>query len=98
MVVDQTAGGKPVGVVRLVILPEKLKLTRLAVRKEYRKYGLGRRLVQALETYVRSHAAGPGETDLKRLVKIVDGKAVVQIKIHSQVSGDEKDACKCILC
>ncbi|WOO82017.1 putative protein YyaT [Vanrija pseudolonga] len=70
---------KPVGTVRLI--PAKAKLTRLAVLKDYRKYGLGKQLVNALEGYVVSH---PDE--MTGQVKVgADGKKRVQIKIHSQV-------------
>lgn len=78
LVLDDTTN-KPVGTVRLV--PKKGKLTRLAVLKDYRKYGLGKTLVQALE----AHVAAGGE-DVQHLIHEVDGKKVATVKIHSQVS------------
>ncbi|KAL1412706.1 hypothetical protein Q8F55_000453 [Vanrija albida] len=70
---------KPVGTVRLV--PAKGKLTRLAVLAAYRKFGLGRQLVQQLEAYVRAHPDA-----LRSQVKVgADGREYVQIKIHSQI-------------
>lgn len=70
---------KPVGTVRFV--PKKGKLTRLAVLKDYRKYGLGKELVRALEEHVAA-----GEEDVKHLIHEKDGKKVATVKIHSQVS------------
>lgn len=77
LVVDADAG-TPVGTVRFV--PQKGKLTRLAVLQAYRKYGLGKQLVRALEEY----AAAGGE-DVQHLVHEADGRRVVTVKIHSQV-------------
>lgn len=69
-------GQQGVGTIRLV--PSKGKLTRLAVLKSHRSYGLGRDLVNALEDYVKSH---PGEF----AVREEEGRRLVKIKIHSQV-------------
>lgn len=77
------AEGKAVGTVRLVALPTKVKLTRLAIEKDYRKYGLGRVLVRALEEFVANNST---REDFAPHVKEVDGKKVITIKIHSQVS------------
>lgn len=77
------AEGKAVGTVRLVALPTKVKLTRLAIEKDYRKYGLGRVLVRALEEFVANNST---REDFAPHVKEVDGKKVITVKIHSQVS------------
>jgi GNAT superfamily N-acetyltransferase len=50
---------QPIGTIRGYQVPGKMdtyKLTRLAVTKEYRKYGFGRKLVEALHQWIRSHA------------------------------------------
>jgi GNAT superfamily N-acetyltransferase len=64
--------------VRLV--PARGKLTRLAVLASYRKYGLGRVLVRALEEHVAAH---PKEM---KYVRVEGGRTLVNVKIHSQVS------------
>lgn len=68
--------GVPAGTIRLVTA--KGKLTRLAVLKEYRKFGLGRVLVRALEDWVSEHRTEAG------------GGVV---KIHSQVGGRVRGDC-----
>lgn len=78
LVLDDDDAGKPVGTVRFV--PKKGKLTRLAVLKEYRQYGLGRLLVEALEGHVTA-----GGDDVRHLVHDGAEGPVVTVKIHSQV-------------
>jgi len=78
LVRDTTNNNLGVGTIRLV--PARGKLTRLAVLKAYRSFGLGRVLVRALEEYVASHPR-----DMK-YVREDNGKTLVKVKIHSQVS------------
>lgn len=53
-----TPSMEPIGTIRGYLVPgstDTYKLTRLAVTKEYRKYGFGRKLVEALHQWIRSH-------------------------------------------
>ncbi|WVF69861.1 hypothetical protein IAT40_004642 [Kwoniella sp. CBS 6097] len=73
---------KPIGTIRFV--PTKGKLTRLALDKEYRKYGFGKVLVQGMEDYILQ------EGNAGRLDKLVEdkdkeGKRVIRVKCHSQI-------------
>jgi hypothetical protein len=55
-----TPSMQPIGTIRGYLVPGKTdtyKLTRLAIIKEYRKYGFGRKLVEALHQWIKSHAA-----------------------------------------
>ncbi|KAF9448239.1 acyl-CoA N-acyltransferase, partial [Macrolepiota fuliginosa MF-IS2] len=52
---------KPIGTIRGYVVPgttDTYKLTRLAILKEYRKYGFGRELVEALHTWIKAHSSG----------------------------------------
>lgn len=52
---------KPIGTIRGYQVPgttDTYKLTRLALLKEYRQYGLGRKLVEALHDWIKAHATG----------------------------------------
>ncbi|WVR04502.1 hypothetical protein IAU60_001506 [Kwoniella sp. DSM 27419] len=77
---DGLTTDKPIGTIRFV--PEKGKLTRLALDKEYRKYGFGAVLVRGLEDWVTS--AGK-EGKLDHLVVQRDGRRVIRVKSHSQI-------------
>jgi GNAT superfamily N-acetyltransferase len=77
LVRDTNNDNKGVGVIRLV--PARGKLTRLAVLKPYRTFGLGKVLVRALEEYAAAHPQ-----DMKYLREEGD-RTFVRIKIHSQV-------------
>ncbi|OCF37474.1 hypothetical protein I317_03848 [Kwoniella heveanensis CBS 569] len=72
---------KPIGTIRFV--PTKGKLTRLALDKDYRKYGFGKVLVQGMEDYILQ------EGNAERLEKLVEvregGKKVIRVKCHSQI-------------
>ncbi|KAF5364331.1 hypothetical protein D9756_000180 [Leucocoprinus leucothites] len=49
----------PIGTIRGYLVPgttDTYKLTRLAILKEYRQYGFGRKLVDALHDWAKSHA------------------------------------------
>ncbi|KAJ3560293.1 hypothetical protein NP233_g10934 [Leucocoprinus birnbaumii] len=49
----------PIGTIRAYLVPgtaDTYKLTRLALLKDYRKYGFGRELVHAFHDWVKSHA------------------------------------------
>ncbi|KAK8846810.1 hypothetical protein IAR55_005898 [Kwoniella newhampshirensis] len=77
---SSTTTEKPIGTIRFV--PELGKLTRLAVLKEYRQYGLGRLLVEEMEKWVKNNA----ETEaLKDLIKDIGGLGAIKIKCHSQI-------------
>ncbi|WVQ97907.1 hypothetical protein IAU59_005024 [Kwoniella sp. CBS 9459] len=78
---DTDTTDKPIGTIRFV--PTKGKLTRLAVDKEYRKYGFGKVLVQGMEDYIlRKGNAGR----LEKLVEQKDGgERVIRVKCHSQI-------------
>ncbi|ODN98047.1 hypothetical protein I350_07689 [Cryptococcus amylolentus CBS 6273] len=77
-----TAGGTteyPIGTIRFV--PGKNKLTRLAVQKEYRQYGFGKVLVEALETFVKENAV---KQNLGAVYE-EGGKKWIDINCHSQL-------------
>ncbi len=64
---------RPVGTIRASRGRGYYKLSRLAVLRDYRKYGLGRELVQAVHDWVRRDAQAAGLT------------GVVKIRCHSQI-------------
>ncbi|WVQ84096.1 hypothetical protein IAT38_006241 [Cryptococcus sp. DSM 104549] len=70
---------KPIGTIRFV--PGKSKLTRLALDKEYRKFGFGKVLVQGMEDWVAENAVK------EKLGEVVEeeGKRWLKIKCHSQL-------------
>jgi GNAT superfamily N-acetyltransferase len=72
---------KPLGTIRLV--PKTGKIGRLVVAKEYRKYGFGRVLVEAVDEYIK----GLNGDRLRAFETLseVDGKQVVKLALHSQV-------------
>lgn len=64
---------RPIGTIRASKGSGYYKLSRLAVLSDYRKYGLGKELVQALHDWVRRDAKAAGLT------------GVVKIRCHSQI-------------
>ena len=72
---------KPIGTIRWTA--SEGKVSRLVVAKEYRRYGFGRVLMDA----VNEHIAGSGVTeDLNGIVEEKEGIRVVKVKMHAQVS------------
>lgn len=73
---------KPIGTIRLV--PRLGKVSRLVVAKEYRQYGFGRVLVEAVDDYVK----GLQGDRLKAFGTVEDSEKGKSIKLalHSQVS------------
>ncbi|KAK4689805.1 hypothetical protein P7C73_g281, partial [Tremellales sp. Uapishka_1] len=69
----------PIGTIRYT--PSKSKLGRLALSAEYRKYGFGRILVDALENHVKGGADGK----VGDLVQEKEGKRVIDIRANAQV-------------
>ncbi|WWC87083.1 uncharacterized protein L201_001969 [Kwoniella dendrophila CBS 6074] len=70
---------KAIGTIRYV--PTLSKLTRLAIHKEYRKYGFGRVLVDGMHEWIKQNA-------LNEKLNVTDdkeGKQVVKVKCHSQI-------------
>lgn len=78
---------KPIGTIRLY--PKLGKVSRLVVDKEYRQYGFGRVLVEAVDEYVK----GLSGDRLKAFgtVEEVEGKKVVKLALHSQASLQDSD-------
>lgn len=70
---------KPIGTIRFV--PGKSKLTRLAILKDYRKFGFGRVLVEGMENFVRQNAV---KQSLGKIIEEQGGRWI-NIKCHSQV-------------
>ncbi|KAE8538608.1 hypothetical protein D1P53_004970 [Cryptococcus gattii VGV] len=70
---------KPIGTIRFV--PGKSKLTRLAILKDYRKFGFGRVLVEGMENFVRQNAV---EQSLGKIIEEQGGRWI-NIKCHSQI-------------
>jgi GNAT superfamily N-acetyltransferase len=59
---------EPIGTIRAFQKKEgAYKLSRLAVLKDYRQYGFGRELVDALHAWVREHAQKAGLQEAKVL-------------------------------
>ena len=74
---------KAVGTVRLT--PRLGKVSRLAVDKDFRQYGYGRVIMEGLEKHVRE-STGDALAAFKPVTREEDGKQVVRLKLHSQVS------------
>ncbi|ORY27782.1 acyl-CoA N-acyltransferase [Naematelia encephala] len=75
---SHSSTSKAIGTIRWT--PSIGKVARLAILSPYRKYGLGRKLVEALH----AHAANGGQ-EMEKIIKYVDGKRVAQLKLHSQM-------------
>jgi ribosomal protein S18 acetylase RimI-like enzyme len=71
---------KPVGTVRFT--PSLGKISRLAILADYRKYGFGKELMDAVEQHARSHKP---EDLTKCLTEKEGGRRVVQLKCNSQM-------------
>jgi predicted GNAT family N-acyltransferase len=52
---------KAIGAARIRLLPDKVKVERVCVLKEYRKYGVGKLMMTTIEDYTKEH------TTLKKL-------------------------------
>lgn len=59
-----------IGTIRASKLPgtNRYKLSRLAVRKDYRKFGFGREMVSALHDWVAADARQRGETRFAEII------------------------------
>lgn len=73
---------KPIGTIRFT--PSTSKISRLAVQKEYRKYGFGKELMFAVEKHLGESKGDEGNLG-KVKMEVVNGKEVVRLKIHSQI-------------
>ncbi|OXC69349.1 hypothetical protein AYX13_01909 [Cryptococcus neoformans] len=74
-----TTTEKPIGTIRFV--PGKSKLTRLAILKDYRKFGFGKVLVKGMEHFVRQNAV---KEPLGKIIE-EEGEKWINIKCHSQI-------------
>lgn len=64
----------PIGTIRVSIIKDYYKLSRLAVLKDYRQFKFGRKLVEGLHDWVKSHA-----------LTVQPGRATASIVLHSQI-------------
>jgi GNAT superfamily N-acetyltransferase len=78
---DTSSTPKVIGTIRWT--SSKAKLSRLVVLAEYRQYGFGRLLMEAL--HERVVETGYSE-DMREVIEEKEGKRVVMIRLHSQVS------------
>ncbi|EKM79858.1 hypothetical protein AGABI1DRAFT_119918 [Agaricus bisporus var. burnettii JB137-S8] len=92
-----TPSMEPIGTIRGYLVPgrtDTYKLTRLAVTKEYRKYGFGRKLVEALHQWIRSHvtqsnalstALEAAPPNSQTLSKTMPPPNLIKVISHSQI-------------
>jgi len=76
---DPSNPPKPIGTIRWT--PSNGKVARLVVMKDYRQYGFGRLLIEALH----DHVATTRVEDERGRVEEKEGKKVIKAKLHSQV-------------
>nr|XP_019008661.1 uncharacterized protein I206_06343 [Kwoniella pini CBS 10737]OCF47442.1 hypothetical protein I206_06343 [Kwoniella pini CBS 10737] len=70
---------KPIGTIRYV--PKTSKLSRLAIDKEFRKFGFGKILVEGMHNWIKSNYL----SNNLNIIKTNDGKKFIKIKCHSQI-------------
>ena len=76
----------PIGTIRGYLIPQTTdtyKLTRLAILKDYRKYGFGRKLVEAFHDWVKSDASANSTTG--SVIMNPSLPRQIRINCHSQI-------------